>query len=177
MLKKLSLVVCTSALLMSGGAFAENATSTISVNFNGTILPEACTFSLNDNQQSNQSIALGSIRQVASAVGNLQALKFTLSKCTVEGLLSLKPAGSATINDNDIVPSNKGEGGVGTATIGFYTDSSATASWVLNNPRTIDKPAQGADSASWTGYVRLEGGDAPKAGSVNEVVEFIVTYK
>lgn len=176
MLKKLSFALCVAGLMTSGVAMAENATSNISVTFNGTILPEACTFSLNDNQQSTQTVALGSIRPVANSVGNMHALKFSLTECSVEGLLNVRPA-SATLNDNDVVPTNKGENGVGTATIGFYTDSNATGSWVLSNPRTIDKPADGEKSSHWTGYARLEGGTAPKSGSVSEVVEFVVTYQ
>ena len=176
MLKKLSFALCVAGLMTSGVAMAENATSSISVTFNGTILPEACTFSLNDNGQLTQTVALGSIRPVANSVGNMHTLKFSLTDCSVEGLLSVKSA-FATLNDNDVVPSNQGENGVGTATIGFYTDSNATASWVLSDPKTIAKPADGKRSSDWTGYARLEGGTAPKSGSVSEVVEFVVTYQ
>ena len=179
MLKKISLALCVAGLLTSGGALADNAQDTIQVTFNGTVLENACTFAINGDASKAQTVQLGSIRAQAGFYTTVQKLSLSLSQCGVAGKVHLEPK-TATKTSNKIIPTNAGEEGVGTATVAFYKNQACASDdlWnITDQSITIDAPQEGQTMKVWDGYVRLEAGTAPKPGTINEIVDFVVTYQ
>lgn len=179
MLKKISLALCVAGLLTSGGALADNAQDKIQVTFNGTVLENACTFAINGDASKAQTVQLGSIRAQAGFYTTVQKLSLSLSQCGVAGKVHLEPK-TATKTSNKIIPRNAGEEGVGTTSVAFYKNQACASDdlWnITDQSITIDAPQEGQTMKVWDGYVRLEAGTAPKPGTINEIVDFVVTYQ
>lgn len=177
MLKKLSLAVCVSALLV-GTACADTAPKeTVEITFNGSVIDSGtCTFSVNDitSESANRTIDLGAVYATASAKGPIKPLTLALSGCgTAEGLITWEAGTNSTVESGTHLV--QGNNSTATKTyVGLFTTSGAVSNseWMVGTPRSI------TNDSSITGAAQLindSTGPIP-AGNVEATVDFVIEY-
>ena len=176
MLKKLSIVLCASALL-AGSAFATTTPTAYTVTFNGKVTKQSCTFSVN-GVQGDSAVNLGNVRDVADELGSWHDLPVALVNCGngfAGANVLISHGGVASPSVNRLTVDNTGNGG-GKADIAFYKDKNdSPTAFTLSEGLRFNSVSGGGDPLGQTIFVRLENGIEP--GDISDALIFSVVYE